>query len=265
MRTHGRRGPPRHRLNPADITFVVLTKDEERRIDDCLRSQPESAPRLVYDAQSTDSTASVARALGAEVVSRPWVGFAQARLDAASLVRTPWTFMLDADERLTPELRAELVALNPPAEVDAYSVARMNFFCGRWMRCAGWWPDRLVRLFRTGRAALDSRNANSAHALHETWRVDGACVELRAPLEHHSYATVDSYRSKFALYTALEANGLRGGVGVGSLIAGWLLVPVRALWLLIGRRGLLEGWRGIYVSIASACYPAVVKTKARSD
>ena len=196
----GRR-PPRQRLDPARISLVRLTKDEERRIEDCFRSLPDSAPRLVYDAESTDATASVARALGADVVSRPWLGFAQARFDAAALVRTPWTFMLDADERLTPELRHEIIALEAPADVDAYSVARMNFFCGRWIRGAGWWPDRLLRLYRKGRATLESRNADSAHALHETWRVDGACLQLRAPLEHQSYATVDSYRSKFALYT----------------------------------------------------------------
>jgi len=241
----------------------VLTKDEESRIERCLRSLPDDAPRLVYDAESTDATASIARALGAEVVSQPWSGFSKARTDAAALVRTPWIFMLDADERLTPELRAEIMALQPQADINAYSVARMNFFCGRWIRGAGWWPDRLIRLFRKGSAVLDARNQDSAQALHETWRVSGACVQLNAPLEHRSYDDVLTYRRKFARYTAIEAEGVRGKVGLWSLVSALAMVPVRALWLLIGRRGLLDGWRGAYVCAGSACYPAAVKWKAR--
>src|SRR4029077_12769062 len=144
-------------------------------------------------AESRDGTTGVAASVGAEVVVRPWVGFAKARSDAAATVRTPWIFMLDADERLTSELRDELTGLEPPADVDAYSVARRNFFCERWIRSAGWWPDRLVRLFRNGRAVVESRNGGSAHAVHETWRVEGRCLPLGAPLDHWSYPTVRAY------------------------------------------------------------------------
>ena len=229
-----------------------------------MRSLPDAAVRLVYDAESSDGTVAVARSLGATAVARPWSGFAQARVDAAAMVSTPWTFMLDADERLTDELRAEVAALAPPADVDGYSVARMNFFCGRWIRGGGWWPDRLVRLFRSGRATVESRNAGSMQSLHETWHVSGRCAPLHAPLEHHSYPTLGSYREKFARYTALEAQGLRGRAGFGALIAAWLALPLKALWLLIGRRGVLDGWRGVYVCVASACYPAVVRWEART-
>jgi hypothetical protein len=198
------------------------------------------------------------------VISRPWAGFAQARADAAALVRTPWIFMLDADERLTPDLCGEIAALEPTADVDAYSVARMNFFCERWIRGAGWWPDRLVRLFRNGRAVVDARNVGSAQSVHETWRAAGRSLQLQSPLEHHSYPTIQSYREKFARYTTLEAEGLRGRASFGALIVAWLVVPLRALWLLIGRRGLFDGWRGVYVCVATACYPAAVRWKART-
>ena len=254
--------PPRHRLNLADLTFVVLTKDEERQLDECLRSLPDGARSLVYDAESRDGTIGVAISRGADVVVRPWAGFAAARTDAAATVRTPWIFMLDADESLTPELREELTLLEPPADVDAYSVARRNFFCGGWIRGAGWWPDRLVRLFRNGRAVIKARNATSAHSVHETWRVDGRCVPLGAPLEHRSYPTLHAYRRKFAHYTALEANGMQSRVGITPVIVAWFVAPLRALWLLIGRRGIMDGWRGAYVSVASAYYPAVVSWEA---
>jgi (heptosyl)LPS beta-1,4-glucosyltransferase len=259
---HGGCSPPRHRLNLADLTFVVLTKDEERHLDGCLRSLPDGARSLVYDAESRDGTINVAIALGADVVIRPWAGFAAARTDAAASVRTPWIFMLDADECLTSELRDELTLLEPPADVDGYSVARRNFFCGRWIRGAGWWPDRLVRLFRNGHATIEARNGASPKSVHETWRVDGRCLRLGAPIEHRSYPTLQAYRRKFARYTALEANGMQGRVGIASAIVAWVIAPFRALWLLIGRRGIMDGWRGAYVSVGSALYPAVVTWKA---
>ena len=228
-----------------------------------MASLPDAAPRLVYDAESVDGTTRVAIAHGADVVIRPWTGFARARIDAAAMVQTPWIFMLDADERLTPELRAELAALEPPHDVDGYSVARMNFFCGRWIRGAGWWPDRSVRLFRAGRATLASRNAASVYAVHERWTVSGRCIQLASPLEHQSYATLAAYRAKYAYYTGLEAEGLRGKVSLGSLLVTLGMTPVRALWLLVARRGILDGWRGVYVSARSAAYPLAVRWKAR--
>lgn len=246
-------------MNPADVTFVVLTRNEARNIVDCLRSLPAGSPALVYDAQSTDATCSLAALQGARVVGAPWAGYATARAAAAALVSTPWTFMLDADERLSPGLGRELLALDAPAGIAAYSVARRNHFCGRWIRGAGWWPDRLVRLFRTGCAGLAARG-NSKHAVHERWIANGAVAQLAAPLEHYSYPSLHTYREKFARYSDLEAAGARPSLA--AAIGAWLLAPARAAWLLVGRRGVLDGWQGAYVSVASALYPAVVAAKS---
>jgi glycosyltransferase involved in cell wall biosynthesis len=247
-------------MRSADVTFVILTKDEAQRIGDCLASLPAGAPALVYDAESSDATPDIARRLGARVVSQPWAGFVAARENAAALVQTPWTFMLDADERLTPQLRAELAALEPPERTVAYSVPRRNIFCGRWMRGAGWWPDRLIRLFRTGQATPVARGPQSGALLHETWRARGVWGELRSPLEHRSYDTPAHYRRKFAAYTDIEAGS--GPASLRRTMAHWLLVPLRAAWLLGPKLGLRDGWRGAFIAFGSAAYPAVAATKA---
>lgn len=244
-------------VRDADITFTILTKNEAANIAACLRSLPAQSRALVYDAESDDATVDVARSLGARVAIAPWAGFAQAREHAHAMVQTPWTFMLDADERITPELARELAGLEPPQEVSAYSLPRRNWFCGRWIKGAGWWPDRLVRLFRTGRARLTARGTSG---VHETWVPLGKSAELVAPLDHYSYTEVGSYRRKFAIYTELEAQAMKAGAG--RVIAAWLSVPLRATWLLLRRGGILEGWRGIYISAGSAAYPAVVATKS---
>lgn len=246
-------------MNPADVTFVVLTKNEAARIDACLASVPSGCDMLVYDSESTDSTAQLAKARGARVVDGAWHGFAQTRLDAVALVATPWTFMLDADERVTPELSMELTALDPPAGVAAYSVPRRNYFCGKWIRGAGWWPDRLVRLFRTGHAGITSRHGGEA-ALHETWQPDGASAPLASPLDHHSYATLADYRAKFERYTDIEASALPADPL--AVVSSSSVFPLRALWLLFGRGAILDGWRGAYIAWCSALYPVAVAAKA---
>ena len=125
-------------MDPSSITFVVLTRNEERNLAECLRSLPNGAVALVFDAESDDRTRPIAADLGARVAVSPWRGFAMAREGAEQLVQTEWLFILDADERVTPALRDELAALQPSASIDAYTIPRANHFCGRWIRGAAW-------------------------------------------------------------------------------------------------------------------------------
>lgn len=246
-------------MHSADITYVILTKNEAANIAACLRSVPAQSAILVYDAVSHDATVELARSFGALVVQAQWAGYVRAREEAALQVKTPWTFMLDADERVTAELALEIENIQPPDTTGGYSVARRNHFCGRWIRSGGWWPDRLVRLFRTGQATITARGSGDV-AVHEAWQVSGDCEELRAPLDHFSYTSVQEYRHKFAIYTSLEAQGTP--MALRYVVAAWLAMPLRAAWYLVRRGGIIEGWRGAYVSIGSALYPAVVATKS---
>ena len=243
----------------SDITFFVLTKEEAKSIRACLDSVPQGCETLVYDSQSTDGTAGIARDRGARVVDGVWRGFAQTRLDAAALVRTAWTFMLDADEAVTPELAVELSSIDPSTEIAAYSVPRRNYFCGRWVKGAGWWPDRLVRLFRTGHATIASRHGGEA-ALHETWQPDGVTAGLSSPLDHRSYATLADYRAKFERYTEIEAAA--APADPLAVVSASSIFPLRVLWLLFGRGAILDGWRGAYIAWCSALYPVAVAAKA---
>ena len=245
-------------MDSADITFVVITKNEARRLAACLASLPAGAHAIIYDALSADGTVEIARRAGARTVSAAWEGFVRSREAAAKLVTTPWTFMLDADERISPGLARELLELDPAPDIGGYSVPRRNHFCGRWIRSAGWWPDRLIRLFRTGHARLVARGPKS-QGVHETWEPSGRSCELHAPIEHYSYDSAAEYRRKFALYTDLEASG--GHAGFLAALAGWVLVPARFAWYWLRRGGIVEGWRGAFVCAGNAAYPAVVTTK----
>lgn len=226
-----------------------------------LASIPAGARALVVDAESTDDTVALARACGAEVVVRPWPGFVSARLGALALVDTEWTFMLDADEALDGTARDALASVQPEPDVAGFSIARTTFFCGRPMRYGPWGADAPLRCFRTARATLFARPAaGGAAELHERWTVAGRVLPLGGALAHHSYPTLASYCAKFGRYTALEAGGVPGSFAAfaRALGAGLLRVP----WYLGPKGGFRDGWRGAFVSVASAFYPVVVRWKA---
>ena len=247
-------------MDPGAVTFVILTKNEEPNIVDCLRSLPAGARALIYDAESTDRTRALAADQGARVAVAPWRGVGVARDSAEQLVQTPWVFTLDADERVTPELAAEIAALEPSEAIDAFTVPRANYFCGRWIRGAAWWPDRQVRLYRKGKAVQTARDERSRAAGHVYYVAPQRTADLHGHVIHYSYDSVSEYRRKFKLYTDNEAAARPATAA--EFVRAWLIMPLRAAWLLLWRRGVLDGWRGVYVSIASALYPAVVVTKA---
>lgn len=192
---------------------------------------------------------------------RPWEGFVATRRFALSLVDTPWTLMLDADERLDGAARAAIEMIQPGAGTNGYRFHRTTYFCGRPIAGAGWGDERLLRLFRTDSAHLVARPAAGGHAeVHERWEVRGDVGDLSGAVHHDSYPTLSSYREKFARYTALEASGLEPKplLVVAALARAVLRLP----WLYFIRGGWRDGWRGAYVCTASALYPAVVAFKA---
>ncbi len=216
---------------------------------------------LVVDAESTDETVAIARTLGAEVVVRPWEGFVGTRRFAQNFVKTPWTFMIDADETLDAAMRDALLALEPPPTTDGYLMRRVTYFCGRPITGCGWGDESPLRLFRTNRAYLMPRPAAGGQAdVHEEWRVYGDVQRLGGTLLHDSYPTLAAYWDKFDRYTTLEALGLKPSRSdaMRTMITAFARLP----WLFFVRRGYRDGWRGAVIAFASALYPVVSISKA---
>jgi glycosyltransferase involved in cell wall biosynthesis len=244
-------------VDPALVTAVVLTRDEERNLPRALTSLPRGMAILVLDACSRDRTLAFARASGANVVQREWTDYVDARRYALAQVRTPWAFMLDADEALDDVLRDAVLAAR--GDVDGYWLLRTTYFCGKPLRL--WRNERLLRLFRVGRARLiEHPAAAQAAPVHEAWSCDGPTGQLDGTLLHYSYPDLGTYRRKYDAYTSLEAATMRPSLlrAAGYTLAGF----VRAAWLLLGKGALLDGPRGWYVAIRSAFYPAVAARKA---
>lgn len=232
------------------LTVVVLTLNEEANIAACLEGVRWAEELMVLDSGSTDRTVEIARRFTPHVLSVEWKGYGATRnlgLDRAS---SDWVLWLDADERVTPELAAEIRAVmaRGTQEPAAYDVARRAYFLGKWIRHAGWYPGRVTRLFRHGSARFN------AARVHEQLVVAGATGSLQNDLLHYTDPDLDHYLRKFNRYTTLAAEELHAAgrrAGVWDLTVRPLFAFVR---MYILRLGLLDGMHGLILCVLSAGY-----------
>lgn len=230
------------------VTTVVLARNEEARIGDCLRSVRRLGETLVVDTGSTDRTVEIAEERGARVVRTEWTGFVPARRLGMEEARTPWILMLDADERLTDELRAEIadVVETADAETDGFLIPRRTRFLGREMRHGGWSPDHQLRLFRKGRATYEDRG------VHEFARVKGRVKKLTHAIVHLGEETWEGYVEKMNRYTTLQARDKAGATRAEAALQLLLRPPMTFLSAYLLRRGFLDGRPGFLLAVGSA-------------
>lgn len=187
------------------VAAAILARDEADFIEGCLASVRWADERLVLvDDATRDATAELARATGARIVTCSWQGFPRQRNRALDLVTSDWVLFVDADERVTPALAREVRSVvAAPGEMVGFWIPRRNVIAGAWVRHAGWWPDRQLRLLRRGRARYDE-----ARPVHEVADLDGPAGTLREPFLHLNYECLAEFRAKQAHYAVLEARTL---------------------------------------------------------
>ena len=158
------------------ISAAIITFNEADNIRAACESVAWADEILVVDSESTDATREIAGECGARVITRPWPGFSAQKQFATDSVAHDWVLSLDADERVSDQLRASIAALREtdPAQLPAgYRIARRTFYMGRWIRGGGWYPDYQLRLFDRTRARWRERLIHESVAIN-----DGARVEI---------------------------------------------------------------------------------------
>jgi glycosyltransferase involved in cell wall biosynthesis len=234
------------------IAVVLITRNEARRIRGCLERVFWADEIVVVDQHSGDNTAAICRELGAWVVARDMVdGFGEQKNFAIAQARSEWILSLDADEEVTPALRAAIeTAVAAPGACVGFRMPRLTSYLGRFIRHCGWYPSPVTRLFRRGHGRFTDA------LVHEELVLDGSVGDLDADLLHHSYDSLADHVRKLVFYTALEARMLhRHGARIGPLSAAWWLVlkPLAVfLRKYVVQRGFLEGWRGFVLSAMAA-------------
>lgn len=229
------------------MTVTVITKNEEQNIGSCLRSVPFADQLVVLDSGSTDATAKIASAVGAEVhVNSDWQGFGVQKNRALVLARHEWVLSLDADERVSPELRAEIEAVLVLPQFDVYDFPRLSSYCGQNMLHSGWYPDRVTRLFRRGVAKF------SDDVVHESIVTTHAVGQLHSLLLHESFCSLEEVLEKVNNYSSagaqsLQTRGKRSSVGKAIGHGLWAFIRTYLL-----RLGFLDGRMGLVLAISNA-------------
>ncbi len=193
------------------VSVVIVARNEAADIAACLHSVAWADERLVVDTGSEDATRELAAAAGARVLECEWRGYGATKNWAFTQVEGDWILSLDADERVSEELAAEIQVVVRPdtGGTLAYEMPRRFHFMGRWLRHGGCYPDWQLRLFSRGRAEY------GPELVHERLKVDGAVGRLKGHLDHYSYPTLSEYLTKLDEYSTLwaqqaHARGRRG-------------------------------------------------------
>lgn len=233
----------------ARLSAIVITKNESENIHECLASLHWVQEIVVVDAESQDNTVALAREFTDKVFVRPWEGYVAAKQFALAQCTGDWVLWIDADERVTPELRQEICDLltNAPAYAG-YELARLANFLGRWIMHGGWYPGYVLRLFRQ-----ENANFNNLK-VHEGVELKGKIGRLQNHLLHYTDRDIRRYFEKFNRYTSLAAEELHRKGKRWQ----WRDLLFRPPWMFLRmyvfKTGFLDGMPGFILACFSAAY-----------
>ena len=230
---------------------IILTYNEARHIQACIESLRFADHIVVFDSFSTDDTVHLAHESEVEITQRKFDDYAGQRNAALNYVegRADWVLFVDADERVTPELAAEVqLAIQNPAFV-AWRIPRLNYILGKLTKGAGWYPDYQTRLLHVGAAHYDPDRK-----VHELVVLDGAEGTLHEHFTHLNYETIQQFHTKQKRYSAYDAHILHQQ-GIRPKPQNFILQPIRQFWWrFVTLQGFHDGWHGFRLSMLMAWY-----------
>jgi glycosyltransferase involved in cell wall biosynthesis len=244
---------------PATISACIIARDEAEQLSECLASVAFCDEIVLVDSGSTDATVDIAHAAGARVVEQPWLGFAAQRNVALDHARGEWVLEVDADERVSPRLRAEIEAFlaAPPPDVDLGGLPRRNFFLGRALGPSAKYPQYSHRLLRR-----NAHRHDEARTVHEGLVPHGAVHPFAGDLLHllarsWSEAVGDAWR-----YARLEAGQMQAERSLPAFLTGAVARPSAKLAYRIAvDGGWRDGWRGLTKIALDCATDSVVWTR----
>ncbi len=235
------------------VSVVIIAYNEAVRLSACLRSVKFADEIVLVDSGSTDGTVELAESQGCRVVRQTWLGFGRQKQFAVQQASHDWVLCLDADERVSAELRTNILKLlaQPPLR-KAYRMPRCNYFMGRWLRHGEGYPDPVLRLFDRRYAAW------SDDPVHEKVLTAMPLGELNGDLLHESQDTLDHYLTKQNRYTTLQAERLHQQSVTVSAAKIIFSPAFRFIKMYVFRLGFLDGMPGL-IHILIGCWNSAMK------
>jgi glycosyltransferase involved in cell wall biosynthesis len=229
------------------LSVAIITRDEEENLPSCLKSVAFAEQIVVIDSGSADGTVKIAEDFSCDVYQEAWRGFGPQKQAAIDHCRMPWVLVLDADERIPSETSAVIEKIvDGGGNAAGYSFPRRNYFQGRWIRHAGWWPDRVVRLFEKGKGEMTGAR------VHEAVIVSGLVEPLDVPIDHFTESRYDRIVAKINRYSTIGAEeafaeGRRSTVAEAFLRANMTFLKDYLL-----RGGFLDGPQGLTLAVTDS-------------
>lgn len=231
------------------LSVVIITYNEEPNIRRCLESVEGLGDEiLVVDSGSLDNTADIARSMGATIIEQPFLGYIEQKNFATAKAKNNWVLSLDADEALTPELKAAILAIFPEPKAHGYTMNRFNNYCGTWVRHSGWYPDMKLRLYDRRKGAWTGVNPHDRYRM----KLGSTTHHLKGDLLHYSYTSISDHLKQIDRFSHIAALSMHNK-GQRSSIAKILYKPLaRFLRHYLFKAGFLDGLTGFIIAINGA-------------
>lgn len=230
------------------LSVIIITKNEENNIKQCLASVAWADEIIVVDNNSTDKTVELCQLYTDKVtITKDWPGFGRQKNRALEQATGEWVLSLDADERVTDALYEEIKQLIKHSEYAAFRIPRLSRYCGRWIKHSGWSPDYVLRLFRRNQARF------SEDIIHEKVELlEGKLGTLKMPLKHYTFNSLEEVLDKTNSYSTANAlksyqQGKKSSLRKAIIHGLWAFIRTYIL-----RAGFLDGREGFILAISNA-------------
>ena len=232
------------------LSVVIITYNEENNIGQCLESVEWADEIVVVDSLSTDRTVDIAKDYTDKIYPRAWEGYGKQKKYAVGQASNRWVLSLDADERITDELKLEIIEVLGADQItiSGYEIPRKAFFGDTWVRHGGWYPDYVLRLFRKDQGCFSER------LVHETVEISGSAGRLKHCIEHYPYRSISDFVVRMERYSTLSAQVYyQEGRRVGwfeTILRSWFTF----IQMILLQRGFLDGVLGFELACFYSFY-----------
>ena len=242
------------------ISACIISYNEEEKIEDCLKSLQDVADEIVVlDSLSEDSTKEIAKRFTDKVFDQAFLGHVEQKNLAVSKASNDWIISLDCDERLTPKLRDSILSIkNSLDKADAYKMARRTFYVYRWLNHC-WYPDYKIRLFNRNSAKWGGVNPHDRVEVE-----DGNVITLEGDIHHYSFNSISEHIQTLDNFTEIGAQEIICQGKNVNIWTPWLHSIWTFIRLYIFKRGFLDGYAGLVVSVLSGMHVFVKYNKVLS-
>ncbi len=229
------------------LSVTIITKNEENNIDRCLKSVAWADEIIIVDSGSVDRTLDICKNHKCSILSIEWLGFGKTKQFAVDQASYEWVFSIDADEEVTPELKASILkVLKDNPETTGFRISRRSFYVDKWIKHSGWDNDAPLRLFRKSGGGFNDKE------VHESIEVNGKVDKLAGKMLHYTYPTISSHIEKLDRYSELNVKKqYKSGktYSVGKAVSRGFAKFLKMYFI---QKGFLDGQTGLVLALNSA-------------